>query len=66
MTTDELIIKLRSRVAIVSAHITAKLNAKRPTQNEFLINHGATSALMAEQQFLTGLIAQLENEEVNE
>lgn len=64
MTQTELIAILRKRLADVSAQITARLDAKRPTMEQFQTNHGYTSAAMSEQQFLVKLIERLEREGV--
>lgn len=64
MTQTELITHLRNRLAAVSAQITARMDAKRPTMEQFQMNHGYTSAAMNEQQFLVKLIERLEREGV--
>ena len=64
MTQTELITHLRNRLAAVSAQITARMDAKRPTPEQFQMNHGYTSAAMSEQQFLVKLIERLEREQV--
>ena len=64
MTQEILLIHLRSRLAIVSRDITRLLDAKRPGQQQFLINAGKTDALMVEQQFLADLIGRIEREGV--
>lgn len=64
MNQEILLIHLRSRLAIVSRDITRLLDAKRPDQQQFLINAGKTDALMVEQQFLADLIGRIEREGV--
>lgn len=64
MTTEIILMNLRSRLNIITRQIE-RLEAAMPTYQQMaLVNAGRVDALLIEQAFLTDLIAQIEREEV--